>query len=150
MPAPGRPARFDGSSRGGAHSPLAAARSSALPTESDEKSGHTRGSTVDLTLIPEGASTSPAWRVGDPLVDCAAPADERFADTSIDMGTGFDCFDPLSATASKQTTAEQATNREILVEAMTDAGFTNLPEEWWHYTLDDEPYPDTYFDTPIS
>jgi D-alanyl-D-alanine dipeptidase len=33
---------------------------------------------------------------------------------------------------------------------MTDAGFTNLPEEWWHYTLDDEPYPDTYFTTPIT
>lgn len=115
-----------------------------------EKSGHTRGSTVDLTLIPEGAGVSPEWSVGDPLVDCAAPADERFADTSIDMGTGFDCFDPLSATASKRTTAEQAANRLVLVDAMTEAGFTNLPEEWWHYTLDDEPYPDTYFDTPIS
>ncbi|MCB0902185.1 MAG: M15 family metallopeptidase [Actinobacteria bacterium] len=115
-----------------------------------EKSGHTRGSTVDLTLIPAGAGVSPEWTAGGPLVDCAAPADERFADTSIDMGTGFDCFDPLSATASKQTTAEQAANREVLVDAMTEAGFTNLPEEWWHYTLDDEPYPDTYFDTPIS
>ena len=115
-----------------------------------EKSGHTRGSTVDLTLVPEGASTSPVWSVGDPQVDCAAPADERFPDTSIDMGTGFDCFDPLSATASKKTTAEQAANREVLVDAMTEAGFTNLPEEWWHYTLDDEPYPDTYFNTPIA
>ena len=114
-----------------------------------EKSGHTRGSTVDLTVIPRDAGVSPQWTVGDPLVDCAAPADERFADTSIDMGTGFDCFDPLSATASPKASAQQRENRQILLDAMTDAGFTNLREEWWHYTLDDEPYPDTYFDTPI-
>jgi D-alanyl-D-alanine dipeptidase len=115
-----------------------------------EKSGHTRGSTVDVTVIPRNAGVSPEWTIGDPLVDCAAPAGQRFADTSIDMGTGFDCFDPLSATASRRATQQQRANRRILLDAMTDAGFTNLPEEWWHYTLDDEPYPDTYFTTPVT
>ena len=55
----------------------------------------------------------------------------------------------VATTASPKASAQQRENRQILVDAMTDAGFTNLPEEWWHYTLDDEPYPDTYFDTPI-
>ncbi len=114
------------------------------------KSGHTRGSTVDLTLVAQGAGVSPAWAIGDPLVDCTAPVAERFADTSVDMGTGFDCFDPLSATASTKVTAQQRANRDILLEAMTAAGFTNLAEEWWHYTLADEPFPDTYFDAPIQ
>ena len=114
------------------------------------KSGHTRGSTVDLTLVAQGAGVSPQWVVGDPLVDCTAPVGQRFADTSVDMGTGFDCFDPLSATASTKVTAQQRANRDVLLEAMTAAGFTNLAEEWWHYTLADEPFPDTYFDVPIQ
>lgn len=115
-----------------------------------EKSGHTRGSTVDLTLIPKGAGVSPQWSVGDPLVDCTAPVRQRFPDTSVDMGTGFDCFDPLSATANTKVTARQRANRDVLLDAMTAAGFTNLAEEWWHYTLADEPFPDTYFDAPIQ
>jgi D-alanyl-D-alanine dipeptidase len=115
-----------------------------------EKSGHSRGSTIDLTIVPEGAGVSPAWTVGDPLVDCTAKVGERFPDTSVDMGTGFDCFDPKSATETTKITDEQEANRRVLVDAMTAADFTNLPEEWWHYTLTDEPYPDTYFDVPIS
>lgn len=115
-----------------------------------EKSGHSRGSTVDLTLIPAGAGASPDWSLGDEQVDCAAPRPPRFPDTSVDMGTGFDCFDPRSATKSKQVTAEQRANRKILQKAMTRAGFTNLPEEWWHYTLNNEPFPDTYFDAPLT
>lgn len=115
-----------------------------------EKSGHSRGSTVDVTLIPIGAGVSPTWTVGDPQVDCAEPQPPRFPDTSIDMGTGFDCFDPKSATASTKVTREQQANRDLLYTAMTDEGFTNLPEEWWHYTLEDEPFPDTYFDAPIG
>lgn len=115
-----------------------------------EKSGHSRGSTVDLTMVPEGAGLSPEWTVGDPLVDCTAEVGQRFADTSVDMGTGFDCFDPKAATETTKITDEQKANRRILHDAMIAAGLTNLPEEWWHYTLDDEPYPDTYFDVPIT
>lgn len=115
-----------------------------------EKSGHSRGSTVDVTLVPLGSGASPTWQVGDPITDCAAPVGVRFPDTSIDMGTGFDCFDPLAATADTQITPEQQANRRILVAAMEAAGFVNLPEEWWHYTLKDEPFPDTYFDAELG
>ncbi len=114
-----------------------------------EKSGHSRGSTVDLTLVRRGRGVSPRWRPGTPLVACTEPVARRFADTSIDMGTGYDCFDPLANTANPAITPVQAANRAILVNAMTRAGFTNLPEEWWHYTLAAEPFPTTYFDAPI-
>lgn len=114
------------------------------------KSGHSRGSTLDLTLVPEGDGVSPEWAPGDPLVPCTEPVARRFPDTSIDMGTGFDCFDPLANTANPQITPEQRRNRRYLVRVMRQAGFTNLPEEWWHYTLRDEPYPDTYFDAEVT
>jgi D-alanyl-D-alanine dipeptidase len=114
-----------------------------------EKSGHSRGSTVDLTLVPRGRGVSPRWRPGTPLVACTEPVARRFADTSIDMGTGYDCFDPLANTANSTITPVQAANRAILVNEMTRAGFTNLPEEWWHYTLAAEPFPTTYFNAPI-
>lgn len=115
-----------------------------------KQSGHSRGSTMDLTLVPKGNGVSPTWNIGDPLVDCAAPASKRFPDTSIDMGTGFDCFDPKANTANPTITAAQKKRRAILLDAMTHAGFKNLPEEWWHYTLIDEPFPNTYFDVPIT
>lgn len=114
------------------------------------KSGHSRGSTVDVTLVPLPGATSPAWTPGDPLVDCTAPVEQRFPDTSIDMGTGFDCFDPLANTANPEISATAAANRATLVTIMAEAGFTNLPEEWWHYTLAGEPYPGTFFDVPIT
>ena len=114
-----------------------------------ERSGHSRGSTIDLTLVPRGKGVSPRWRPGDRLVSCTAPVSRRFRDTSIDMGTGFDCFDPLANTANPGISPRQRANREILVSEMNRAGFTNLPEEWWHYTLRNEPFPDTYFDAPI-
>ncbi len=115
-----------------------------------EKSGHSRGSTVDLTLVPLPGSTSPPWSSADGLADCVLPAAKRFPDTSIDMGTGFDCFDVASHTANPNLTPAQRVNRDTLVAIMTQAGFKNLYSEWWHYTLKNEPYPDTYFDVPIA
>ena len=63
-----------------------------------ERSGHSRGSTVDLTLVKLPARPQPRWRPSMGLVDCAAPYAERFPDNTVDMGTGFDCFDTLSHT----------------------------------------------------
>lgn len=90
------------------------------------KSGHSRGSTVDLTLVD--------------------------ADTGeeLDMGSPYDFFGPISHHGAKTITETQTHNREILKQAMNRAGFRAYSEEWWHYTLRNEPYPDTYFDFPVK
>ncbi|GHC43503.1 D-alanyl-D-alanine dipeptidase [Streptomyces cinnamoneus] len=113
------------------------------------KSGHSRGSTVDLTIVRLPARPTRPYVPGEPLVPCFAPRAERFPDNSVDMGTGFDCFDTLSHTLDPRITGRQRANRLVLKSAMERAGLVNLPEEWWHYTLRDEPYPATYFDFPV-
>ncbi|MFH8801443.1 M15 family metallopeptidase [Streptomyces sp. NPDC017936] len=115
-----------------------------------EKSGHSRGSTVDLTLVKLPARPTPPYVPGKPLVPCHAPQDERFPDNSVDMGTGFDCFDTLSHTLDPRVQGEQRANRLLLKSTLEELGFVNLAEEWWHYTFKPEPYPDTYFDFPVS
>ena len=75
---------------------------------------------------------------------------KRAPDTSIDMGTAFDCFDVKAHTQVPGLTPEQQQNRQMLVEAMSRQGFKNYEKEWWHYTLEGEPYPDTVFDFPIA
>ena len=91
-----------------------------------DRSGHSRGSTLDLTLV-------------------------RLADgAELDMGTPFDYFDSLSNTADPRISERQRANRLLLKEAMEKQGFANYDKEWWHYTLIDEPYPDTYFDFPVQ
>jgi D-alanyl-D-alanine dipeptidase len=91
-----------------------------------ERSGHTRGSTVDLTLF------------------------DMFAGKEVDMGGTFDYFGERSHPDYRDITEEQYNNRMILREAMMAHGFDPLPEEWWHFTLKDEPFPDTYFTFPVS
>ncbi len=90
------------------------------------RSGHSRGSTLDLTLV----------RASD--------------GQALEMGTPFDLFDPLSHTDSPHVSAAARENRGRLQAAMARRGFRNLPEEWWHYTLTDEPFPGTYFDLPVK
>lgn len=115
-----------------------------------EKSGHSRGSTVDLTVVRLPAVPTRPYVPGEPLKKCYAPQQERFPDNSVDMGTGFDCFDTRSHTMDPRTTPEQRKHRMWLKGAMERAGFTNLPEEWWHFTYDKEPFPDSYFDFPVD
>ncbi|WP_431976241.1 M15 family metallopeptidase [Micromonospora haikouensis] len=111
---------------------------------------HSRGSTVDVTLVPDPPPGQPPYAPDAPLVACTAPAGERFADNGVDMGTGFDCFDPRAHTADRRITGVARDNRRLLVRLMAEAGFTNYPREWWHYRYADEPYPDTYFDFPVA
>ena len=92
----------------------------------DAHSGHSRGSTVDLTLF------------------------DMRTEKEVDMGGTFDYFGELSHPDYTDITEEQYANRMILQEAMMAHGFRPLPEEWWHFTLDDEPYPDTYFTFTIN
>ena len=84
------------------------------------KSGHSRGSTVDLTI------------------------------DGLDMGTPFDYFDPRSHTNAKSVTTEQHNNRMLLKKVMEENGFKNYAEEWWHYTLKEEPFKEHYFDFVIE
>ena len=98
------------------------------------KSGHSRGSTLDLTIVPKPAPPQPAFDV-ETQVSCEAPYGERFADSSVDMGTGFDCFSLLSHTLNPEITGEARDHRLLLKGLMEEAGFKNLDEEWWHFTL---------------
>ncbi|NEC69176.1 M15 family metallopeptidase [Streptomyces sp. SID9727] len=115
-----------------------------------EKSGHSRGSTVDLTLVRLPALPPGPYRPGGKPVPCYAPQGDRFPDNSVDMGTGFDCFDTLSHTDDPRIQGVQRANRQFLKKTLTKAGFVNLAEEWWHYTFQPEAFPDTYFDFPVA
>ena len=90
------------------------------------KSGHSRGSTVDLTLF------------------------DMNTEKEADMGGTFDYFGEKSHPDYKGLTPAQYNCRMILREAMTKHGFKPLYSEWWHFTLKDEPFPDTYFDFPVK
>jgi zinc D-Ala-D-Ala dipeptidase len=89
------------------------------------QSGHSRGSTIDLTL---------------------AQADGH----ELDMGTPFDFFSPKSWTADPNVGAEAHKNRMLLAAAMHRHGFRGYDKEWWHFTLRGEPFPDTYFNFPVK
>ncbi len=88
------------------------------------RSGHSRGSTVDLTLAHDGQE--------------------------LDMGTPFDFFSIRSWPGSADVSAEAMANRALLADAMRRHGFRPYDREWWHFTLAHEPFPDTYFDFPVK
>ncbi len=90
------------------------------------KSGHSRGSTVDLTLF------------------------DMKTGKEVDMGAPFDFFGDISHPSNMNVTNEQYENRMILQKAMVKHGFKSMSTEWWHFTLKNEPYPDTYFDFPVN
>jgi D-alanyl-D-alanine dipeptidase len=90
------------------------------------RSGHSRGSTVDLTLYHLATGE-------------LAP-----------MGGGHDLMDSVSHHGARGIERVEANNRQHLRSIMEDCGFGSYEREWWHYTLKDEPYPDTYFDFPIA
>lgn len=115
-----------------------------------EKSGHSRGSTMDLTIVALPALPAPPPRPGQESVPCYAPQAERYPDNSVDMGTGFDCFDTLSHTDDPRVQGAQRAHRLLLRTALAAQGFVNLPEEWWHFTYKPEPFPDSYFDFPVA
>ncbi len=89
------------------------------------RSGHSRGSTIDLTLARRGDGQE------------------------LDMGTPFDFFSPRSWPSDRSVSAEGQANRALLAQAMRRRGFLAYNKEWWHFTLRHEPYPDTHFDFPV-
>ena len=115
-----------------------------------KQSGHSRGSTMDMTIVPNPPPPEEKYVPGQKLCPCYNPLPDRFGDNSIDMGTGFDCFSPLAHTSNSSVTNEQHECRMLLKDTMAKYNFTNYVNEWWHYTLDHEPYPDTYFNFPVQ
>lgn len=111
-------------------------------------SGHSRGDTVDLTLVSLPARKTAAFKADAPYGSCAGPAEVRAPDAGVDMGTGFDCFDPLSHTKAAEISPEQRRWRQLLVDAMARQGFRNYHKEWWHFTYMPERRGRT-FDVPI-
>jgi zinc D-Ala-D-Ala dipeptidase len=112
-------------------------------------SSHSRGSTLDLTIVPMPRSNIEVYAPGDPLTACDEQVASRFRDGSLDMGTGYDCFDPKAHLTASGLTSQQRVNRMLLATLMGQAGFAGYQNEWWHFTLRNEPYPNTYFDFPI-
>jgi D-alanyl-D-alanine dipeptidase len=92
------------------------------------QSGHSRGSTVDISLVR--------------LADVAEPVE-------LDMGTPFDTFSPRSWPSDTTVSAEARRNRALLADAMRRHGFVRYVKEWWHFTLGNEPFRGTYFDFPV-
>jgi D-alanyl-D-alanine dipeptidase len=113
------------------------------------RSGHSRGSTVDITIAPLTSKVTGLDAVGE-IRACDSKSGARTDDGSADMGTGFDCFSTLSHTASQRVSEAQRSNRELLRTFMRGCGFYNNRSEWWHYTLRNEPYPSTFFDFPVE
>jgi D-alanyl-D-alanine dipeptidase len=112
-------------------------------------SSHSRASTVDLTIVPLPRSDVEVFAPDKPLTACDERHSLRFRDGSLDMGTGYDCFDPLAHLMATGLTGQQRANRMLLATLMTQVGFAGYRYEWWHFTLRDEPYPNTYFDFPV-
>ncbi len=114
------------------------------------KSGHTRGSTVDLTIVKLPVKKQEKYDPKSPLVACYAPLNKRFKDNSIDMGTGYDCLDEISHPDNADISFQAYSNRMFLRYWMYHYGFYASWTEWWHFTLKDEPYPDTYFNFAVG
>lgn len=113
------------------------------------RSGHSRGATVDLTLVPSEKGAPASIGNGTPQA-CTAPQNGQAPDGSLAMGTTFDCFDTKANVGAPGLSAREQENRETLRAAMQAQGFKSYPPEWWHFTLENEPYPDTFFDFPIE
>ncbi len=112
------------------------------------RSPHSRGSTVDLTIVPHPSPPQPARVQLGERKSCIA--EDRAPDSSLDFGTGFDCFDELSHTHNPDVGEEARRNRAYLVKEMARAGFRNYPREWWHFELVGEPHGEGCFDFPVK
>ena len=116
-----------------------------------EKSTHTRGSTVDLSLLPAGQTLKDIKDI-TPVKRTLADGFEVFFldDGTLDMGTSFDLFDEASHPASQLVAQNYQKNRQYLQDKMQQYGFEGVETEWWHFTFKNEPFPDTYFDFDIE
>jgi zinc D-Ala-D-Ala dipeptidase len=99
------------------------------------RSQHSTGLAVDLTLIAAASAQTAPFDPSASYGPCTGAAAERSPDNSLDMGTGYDCFDLKSHTASAGISAEQRQWRRKLLAAMAAQGFHNYHREWWHFSI---------------
>ncbi len=117
-----------------------------------KRSGHSRGSTIDLTIIKEGQKVHSIEKQDRTLKDGFTIT--FLDDGTVDMGSSFDLFDTASHTENELIDAKAKENRAYLKSVMEKHGFRNYDQEWWHFTLVNEPYPanqdSSYFDFAIE
>jgi D-alanyl-D-alanine dipeptidase len=114
------------------------------------RSAHSRGSTVDLGIVPSTFSSAPPPNLSQPLKACTLPKGERFEDGTIDFGTGYDCLDVLGNTSNTHVGGIALRNRQTLKSYMKGAGFRPYAREWWHFELVNEPFNRHGFDFEVS
>jgi D-alanyl-D-alanine dipeptidase len=113
------------------------------------QSAHSTGTAIDLTIVRLPAAAPAAFDASAHYGSCTGPAAARAPDSSLDMGTGFDCFDSRSHTASPAIGAEQQRARATLLAAMRRHGFKNYFREWWHFNYANA-QPAPAYDVPIA
>ncbi len=113
-------------------------------------SAHSRGSTVDLAIVPTAFSSAPPPNPSQSLKACTSPKGERFEDGTIDFGTGYDCLDVLANTSNARAGGTALRNRQTLRSYMQGAGFRPYAREWWHFELINEPFHRGGFDFEVS
>lgn len=114
------------------------------------RSAHSRGSTVDLGIVPSGFSSPTPPDASSPLRACTLPKGERLEDGTIDLGTGYDCLDVAGSTSNAAVGAVALRNRQTLKSYMVKAGFRPYAREWWHFELINEPFNRQGFDFDVS
>jgi len=111
---------------------------------------HTRGSSVDVAIVPIPILPIRPFRAGDALKACHGAYGARRRDNALDFGSGFDCFHERSQTDNRGISEAAKKNRKLLLDAMKQEGFVNDSQVWWHFRLQKETYPKTSFDFPIN
>jgi zinc D-Ala-D-Ala dipeptidase len=114
------------------------------------RSAHSRGSTVDLGIVPADFSSPSRPDPAQSPKPCTSPKGERFEDGTIDFGTGYDCLDVLGHTSNALVGGTARHNRQMLKSYMQDAGFRPYFREWWHFELINEPFNRDGFDFEVS
>jgi D-alanyl-D-alanine dipeptidase len=115
-----------------------------------KRSAHSRGSTVDLGIVPSAFSFAPPPNPSQSLKACTSPKGERFEDGTIDFGTGYDCLDVFGNTSNALVSGIALHNRQTLKSYMEGAGFRPYAKEWWHFELINEPFYRHAFDFEVS
>lgn len=112
-----------------------------------KRSGHSRGSTIDLSLIEQNKNLHKIAAHSRKLLD---NSEITFLDDgSLDMGSSFDLLDSASHYENNLISDKHKARRNYLKDTMVKHGFKPYSKEWWHFTLENEPFPDTFFDFPV-